>query len=73
MIKAHTLPVKYAMLLILYKSFLSFPPEIADLLEIYLDALNSEHGIPNWESAWQSALRLAYQRAGELMGVLWIR
>ena len=39
-------------------------PELADMVENYVNALNTKGYVPDWQSAWDLTVKMAYQRAG---------
>ncbi|XP_028416343.1 guanylate-binding protein 3-like [Dendronephthya gigantea] len=39
--------------------------QLADMLESYVHALNTKGYIPDWQSAWELTVKMAYKRAGE--------
>ena len=39
--------------------------QLADLLESYIQALNTKGYIPDWQSAWELTVKIAYERAGK--------
>lgn len=39
--------------------------QLADMLESYAHALNTKGYIPDWQSAWELTVKMAYKRAGE--------
>ncbi len=39
--------------------------ELADLLESYIQALNTKGYIPDYQSAWELTVKIAYERAGK--------
>ena len=41
-----------------------FYTELADMLESYVHALNTKGYVPDWQSAWELSVKIAYKRAG---------
>jgi hypothetical protein len=39
--------------------------ELADMLESYIQALNTKGYIPDYQSAWELTVKIAYERAGK--------
>ena len=48
--------------------FITFNLELADMLQSYIHALNTKGYVPDWQSAWELTVKMAYQRAGMYKG-----